>query len=148
MVTLRNFSESDAKIVQKMRFKNMSLEDIIELFRKWNELEYESRYYEMFAVLYKQNIVGQISLYQHSQTVISCGPEIYDNYRKQGYAVEAMTVAMDIAKEKGYRIVMQQVRTDNVASIALHQRLGFETDGYVYQNKKGNEVVIYIKALM
>lgn len=42
---------------------------------------------------------------------------------------------------------MQQIRADNVASIALHNSLGFETDGYVYTNKKGNEVLIYIKVL-
>jgi hypothetical protein len=42
---------------------------------------------------------------------------------------------------------MQQIRADNVVSSALHNSLGFETDGYVYRNKKGNEVLIYIKVL-
>ena len=56
-------------------------------------------------------------------------------------------LAMDIAKSKGYKVVMQQIRADNVASIALHNSQGFETDGYVYTNKKGNEVLIYIKVL-
>ena len=102
----------------------------------------------MFAIVRDEEIVGRISLYQHSANVISCGPEIFEGYCRQGVAKEAMVLAMDIAKGKGYKVIMQQIRTDSVASIALHNSLGFETDGYVYKNKKGNEVLIYVKALI
>ena len=37
---------------------------------------------------------------------------------------------------------------DNVVSIALHEKLGFETDGYVYKNAKGRDVLIYSKCLI
>ena len=101
----------------------------------------------MFAIVKDEEIVGRISLYQHSANVISCGPEIFEGYCRQGFAKEAMLLAMDIAKSSGYKVVMQQIRADNVASVALHNSLGFETDGYVYRNQKGNEVLIYIKVL-
>lgn len=148
MIVLRNFRDSDALTFQEKYSKHQSIEEIRELFRKWNIKEYEGKYFEMFAIVKGEDSVGRISLYQHSETVISCGPEIFQGYCRQGFAKEAMTLAMDIAKSKGYKVVMQQVRTDNVASIALHNSLGFETDGYVYRNKKGNEVLIYIKALV
>ena len=147
MITLRNFLDSDAPIFQEKHSKHLSIEEIRDMFRKWNKKEYEGKYFEMFAIVKDEDIVGRISLYQHSENVISCGPEIFEGYRRQGFAKEAMLLAMDIAKGKGYKVVMQQIRVDNVASVALHNSLGFETDGYVYRNKKGNEVLIYIKVL-
>ena len=147
VITLRNFLDSDAPIFQEKHSKHLSIEEIRDMFRKWNVKEYEGKYFEMFAIVKDEEIVGRISLYQHSENVISCGPEIFEGYCRLGFAKEAMMLAMDIAKSKGYKVVMQQIRTDNVASIALHNSLGFETDGYVYRNKKGNEVLIYIKVL-
>ena len=147
VITLRNFLDSDAPIFQEKHSKHLSIEEIRDMFRKWNVKEYEGKYFEMFAIVKDEEIVGRISLYQHSENVISCGPEIFEGYCRLGFAKEAMMLAMDIAKSKGYKVVMQQIRADNVASIALHNSLGFETDGYVYRNKKGNEVLIYIKVL-
>ena len=147
MIILRNFLDGDVTIFQGKHSQHLSVDQIMDLFRQWNKKEYEDKYFEMFAIVKDEDIVGRISLYQHSENVISCGPEIFEGYCRQGYAKEAMLLAMDIAKSKGYKVVMQQIRTDNVASVALHNGLGFETDGYVYRNKKGNEVFIYIKVL-
>lgn len=58
-----------------------------------------------------------------------------------------MILAMEVAKNKGYKLVSQQIRVNNTASIALHNKLGFETDGYTYKNKKDNDVHIFIKLL-
>ena len=146
-MTLRNFLDGDAPIFREKHSKHLSIDEIQELFRKWNVKEYVGKYFEMFAIVKDEEIVGRISLYQHSANVISCGPEIFEGYCRQGFAKEAMLLAMDIAKSNGYKVVMQQIRADNVASVALHNSLGFETDGYVYRNQKGNEVLIYIKVL-
>ena len=99
-----------------------SEDEITDMFRTWNVKEYEGKYFEMFAIVKDEEIVGRISLYQHSENVISCGPEIFEGYRRQGFAKEAMMLAMDIAKSKGYNVVMQQIRSDNVASVALHNK--------------------------
>lgn len=147
MISLRNFMDKDAIEFQQKRNVNMSINEIKELFAKWQEKEFEGKYFEMFAVLKDNEIVGMISLYQHSESVISCGLEIFECYRKQGIAEEAMILAMGIAKTKGYKLVLQQIRLDNIASVSLHKKLGFESDGYTYKNKKGNDVVIFIKLL-
>lgn len=147
MISLRNFMDKDATEFQQKRNVNMSMNEIKDLFAKWQEKEFEGKYFEMFAVLKDSEIVGMISLYKHSESVVSCGPEIFECYRKQGIAEEAMILAMDIAKAKGYKLVSQQIRLDNTASVSLHNKLGFETDGYIYKNKKGNDVVIFIKLL-
>ena len=147
MVYLRNFKDTDAEEFRLKQNSGMSSDEIRALFAAWNRKEYSGKYFEMFAVIRDGEIVGTISLYQHSQSVISFGPEVFEPYRRQGIGREAMILAMETAKEKGYRIVSQQIRVDNTASISLHSRLGFETDGYVYMNRKGNEVLIYLRVL-
>ena len=147
MITLRNYTDNDAIEFQQKHNVNMSLNEIKGLLAQWQEKEFEGKYFEMFAIIKGKEIVGMISLYQHSENVISCGPEIFECYRKQGIATEAMMLAMEIAKNRGYKLVLQQIRIDNTASISLHKKLAFETDEYIYKNKKDNNVQIFIKLL-
>ncbi len=148
MVTLRNFIKDDASVLQKNSYSDMSVEQIENLICEWNQKQVNNKYFEMFAILVDKNIIGTISLYQHSREVVSIGPEIFKSYRKKGFAKEAMICACNIAREKGYKIVSQQIRTNNTASIALHSSLGFETNGLTYTNAKGNQVAIYLKYLL
>ena len=147
MILLRNFADDDAIEFQQKYNAKMSIDEVKMLITKWQEKEFANKYFEMFAIVNDTEMVGMISLYQHSPTVISCGPEIFECYRKRGFAENAMILAMKKAKSKGYKLVLQQIRVDNIASIALHKKLGFETDGYVYKNKKDNDVQIFIKLL-
>ncbi len=147
MITFRNFIKEDALILQN-EFSSMSIEQIENMICEWNQKRVNDKYFEMFAVLFDKNVVGTISLYQHSSQVISIGPEIFASYRRQGFAKEAMIHACNLAKEKGYKIVSQQIRINNTASIALHLSLGFETNGLIYTNDKGNQVAIYLKSLI
>lgn len=148
MIVLRNFTKADAFALQRIKHPNLSIEQIEALIHEWNLKQVNSKYFEMFAILLDENIVGTISLYQHSAEVISIGPEIFKPYRQKGLAKEAMICACTKAKEKGYKIVFQQIRTNNVASIALNSSLGFETNGLTYTNSKGNRVAIHLKSLI
>ena len=144
---LRHFKSDDADILQQLQYINMPIEEIKTLICDWNKFKFQGKYFEMFAIVSDDKIVGTISLYQHSSSVISIGPEVFSPFRKQGLGKQAMRIALDIAKSKGYKIVIQQVRSDNTSSIALHKSLGFETDDCSYTNSKGNEVTLYFKAL-
>ncbi len=147
MVTLRNFTYDDVEILRWHGYQNMTSEEIRQMISQWNQKEYQGKYFEMFAIVVGADVVGTISLFQHSENVISCGPEVFESYRKNGYGKEAMILAIWLAKQKGYKIVLQQIRKNNEASIALHRSLGFESNEYTYINKKGNEVFVYLKAL-
>ena len=147
MVTLRNFNHADAAVLQQSQNFDMSAKEIQDMIGNWNKFEFQGKYFEMFAIMNGGKIVGTISLYQLSDSVISIGPEIFSAFQNQGFGKEAMLIALDLAKSKGYRIVAQQVRADNIPSIALHKRLGFETDRYGYINRKGKEVFLFFKAL-
>lgn len=147
MIQLRNFTTEDAEAFQQRCERAMSLSEIKAMFAQWNEKEYAGKWFEMFAVLNDGKLAGMVSLYQQSESAVSCGPEIFPTYRKQGIGQKAMELALEIAKSRGYKIVLQQIRADNAASLALHRKLGFETNGYEYQNQKGNTVLLYFRVL-
>lgn len=148
MITLRNFNISDVPAFLQNSRSDMNVKEAEKMICRWNQKFENGKYFEMFAVLSDDEMVGMISLYQHSAEVISIGPEIFESYRKKGFAKAAMVRALDIAAVKGYKIVFQQIRVDNSASIALHSSLGFETSGLTYTNAKGNTVAIYLKSLL
>ncbi len=145
MVSLRHFNDSDAEVLSKLT--GIGAPEAAKMIREWNSAESHGGNFEMFAIT-SGGIVGTVSLYRLSDSVVSIGPEVFPKFRRRGFAKEAMLLAMDTAKRKGYKIVSQQIRSDNSASIALHKSLGFETDGYGYKNKKGKEVFIFLKSLL
>jgi len=76
MVSLRNFCIEDSVILYHQNRYQMSLDAIQKMIAEWNTKLFNNRYYEMFAVIHNNQIVGTISLYQHSHSVVSIGPEI------------------------------------------------------------------------
>lgn len=148
MILLRNFKKEDAPSLQQHGYSTLSIEEIESLICDWDKKQFNGKYFEMFAIVSDGEMVGTISLNQHSSEVVSIGPEVFPEYRRKGFAKEAMVFALQLAKEKGFKIVSQQIRVNNTASIALHNSLGFETNGLVYTNSKGNQVAIYLKCLI
>ncbi len=125
----------------------MAESEIIDMIAEWDSCAYRGRYFEMFAVISGSRIVGHVSVYEHSQNVASTGIEILYSERGKGFASEAMHALLEYASGKGYRLILNQVLKDNQASIKLHERLGFESDGYVYRNQKNKEILLYTKLL-
>ncbi len=148
MILLRNFKKEDASELQEYGYSDFSTEQVEALICDWGKKQFNGKYFEMYAIVSDEKIVGTISLYQHSAEVVSIGPEVFFEYRRKGFAKEAMICACQMAKEKGFKIVSQQIRTNNAASIALHSTLGFETSEHVFTNAKGNQVSIYLKCLI
>ena len=147
MICLRNFVLSDSELISS-RF-SISLEEANSMIEKWNSGLFNGSFFEMFAVQNADvgSIVGTISLYERSKSIISIGPEIFNDYRQRGFGKAAVTEAIKIAEQKNYKVVLQQIRTDNKASIRLHESLGFESDTNIYKNRKGNDVYIYLKII-
>ena len=147
MILLRNFKKEDASELREHGYSSLSTEQVEDLICDWSKKQFDGKYFEMYAIVADQKIVGTISLYQHSSEVVSIGPDVFCKFRRKGFAKKAMIRACQIAREKGFKIVSQQVRTNNAASIALHRSLGFETSELVFTNAKGNQVFIYLKSL-
>lgn len=147
MVALRNFTDKDAQVLQQFAFRDLSIGQIENVIAEWGKKTHQNRYFEMLAIVDGENIVGTISLYQLTESVLTIGPDVFTAYRRRGFAKQAMPIACELAKAKGYKVALQQVSVDNAASIALHKALRFETDGYEYANQKGNKVLIFVKPL-
>lgn len=145
-MTLRNFGNSDIPQLQKA-YSDMSQEDLRTLIETWNKKEYDHNYFEMYAAIENGVILGQASLYGRSEHIVSCGLELYPEFRRKGYGTTACLRLLELAKQKGFTIAVGQVRADNAASIALCRKVGFEAEDYTYVNKKGNDVYCFIKAL-
>ena len=148
MTALRHFVPADTGTIQKHQYPDMTAGEIERMIEDWNRGVYEDRRFEMFAITEDGRITGCASLTERSQNVVSFGIEIFAEERGKGIASNAMPLLLEKAKEAGYSVVLDQVRTDNAASIRLHEAFCFETDGYVYRNKRDRDVVLYLKLLV
>ena len=146
MLTLRKFEAMDTELVAS-RF-NLNPDGAKDLINEWNKQTFKGKHFEMFAIISNDAVVGMISMYEHSKSVISIGPEIFEEYRRKGFAKAAMEKAISIAQRQHYAIVLQQVRINNDASIKLHESLNFEKDIAIYKNEKGNDIYLYLKSIL
>lgn len=107
---------------------------------------HEGRYYEQFAVHANGCFVGTVSLFEHADGTVCDGVDIFPPFRRCGFAAKALSLLMNVARERGYAAQTAQIRTSNAASIALHRKLGFKP-GEPWINRKGNEVRTWRKEL-
>lgn len=127
-------------------YQSCPLEALLPMQADSAEQSHEGRYYEQFAVRVDGCVVGFASLYAHEDGTVSDGIEVFPSFRRCGFAARALSLLMDSARERGYSTMTAQVRTDNAASLSLHQSLGFAA-GAPWINRKGREVVTFRKEL-
>lgn len=147
MISIKRFSDSDIDTIHTKLYPDLSTDEIRDMVHAWNAGFFQGARFEMFSVLDGKDIVGTVSLYERSKSVASIGAEVFEPYRRSGYAYEANLLLLDHAKQLGYRVIQNQVRTDNIASIRLNEKLGFESDRYVYKNRKDHPIYLFLKAL-
>lgn len=109
------------------------------LIAQWDTKQYAGQYFEQLAMISDEQIVGYVSLFGQSDHIASEGVEVYAPYRRKGFAYEALVMLIHHAKNLGYRTMIAQIRQDNHASLALHEKLGFVITGQ-FTNKRGNPV--------
>lgn len=143
-VKLRKLTEEDAEYLKLYEFKNSDTAEIINLIALWNKNEYQGRYFEMFGSEYDGKLAGFFSIVETEDEKISIGPTVFKPYRKKGIASATMNMILKIAKEKGYKKAVAQIRTENTASIKLHEKMGYINQGKII-NKHQNEVFIFEK---
>ena len=147
MITLRRFAREDAEDVKQSFYPDMTVSEAADMIDEWNSGVFGGRRFDMFAIVSDGRIVGYVSLYERAGTTASVGAEVIPCERGNGAATEALALLTRYASEQGYLVLVDQVRADNKASIRLHEKLGFETDGYVCTNQRGHEVLLYVKAI-
>lgn len=145
-VTLRHFTKNDLPVLRAYCAPGQTDDEIIAMLAQWETGTFRGKYFEMFAVCDGETVVGTVSLYQHNGYIISAGPEVFEPFRRKGCGEAGLRLAYEHAKRQGYTIASAQIRTDNEASIRLHEKLGFLRDCEM-TNSKGNQIYIYLKQL-
>ena len=107
---------------------------------------HNNSYFEILVVYNDNSVVGFMNLYAHSKHIISCGPAIKSHLQRQGFGFKGETLALNYAKEKGFTIAVGDVFEKNIASIALHEKLGFEQE-IKYIDEQNRIMRLYVKSL-
>ena len=143
---LKAITHCDQGIFDKTEYQGLTKKKRIELISRSIEKSYENKYFEFFLLQNDSDIVGLMNFKAHSDTVISVAPEIKEEFRGKGFATAGLKLAYNLAKEKGFKIAIADIREDNLPSIKLHEKLGFE---YMrtYKNLKGTTLRLYLKLL-
>ena len=146
MICLKPINYDNIHDFDGTEYGSMSMEERKQLIDESINQVHNGAYFEFLVVYHGDTVVGFMNLFAHSPHIISCGPEIKDGFKRKGFGFSAETMALDYAKSRGYTIAVGAVNDTNTASIALHEKLGFEMDRK-YVNQKGRTIRIYIKAL-
>lgn len=146
MIELYPVSETNVSDFADTSYFEMTEEERLGMIRESKQQEHEGSYFEILAVRDEDHIVGFMSLFAHSEHVISISPEIRRSFLKRGYGFLAEREALRYAKELGYTTAVASVRKDNPASIALHKKLGFE-EREERLSRNGKQIYVYIKNL-
>ena len=146
MISLRPVRNNDKSILNDTSYAEMTAETMEKMLTESLAKNHDSKYFELFAVMDDTVCVGFVSLYETSPGVISCGPEIKPQYRQQGYGYSAVRIALERANLMDYTKAIAQIRQDNTASIALHQKLGF-AQCRSFLNRHGHPVFEFQKTL-
>ena len=146
MLSLAPITVDNIPDLEDTSYAEMSDEEKRRMVRESRCRRHDGAYFELFSVSDDGQIVGFMNLYARSDRTISIGPEIKKRLQGRGYGFAAETLALDHARQMGCSSAVAEVREDNAASIALHEKLGFScVDRRI--NQHGNPVRVYIKAL-
>ena len=146
MIVLRPFRPEDWAVVSQYQYPGISQDDAINLIAEFNAPTYQGKFQKFYAVENEAQIVGYVSIIEQSNGVVSVGAEIYQPFRRHGYAYNAIIQLFDLSNSLGYHTATGQVRQDNTASLALCRKLGFSTVGETI-SRRGKPVYNLIKSI-
>ncbi len=154
-ITIRNFTHDDVNFIYENWAENKNWqgclfkkdkESIKNLIDEWSTLIYHGKYFNQLVIVFKNKLVGMISLFEKSENEASVGVYIDQYYRQQGIAKKAYLLIEKLARKLGYNILTAGVLKENTASIKLHLRCGFIKDS-ICVNSKGKQQIKFIKRL-
>ena len=146
MIELYPVSEKNVTDFADTSYAEMTAEERLSMIRESMQKEHEGAYFEILAVYNKDQIVGFMNLFAHSEHVISICPEIKRSFRGRCFGFLGEREALRYAKSRGYTVATASVRKDNPASIALHKKLGFE-EREERLSRNGKPIYVFIKHL-
>ena len=96
-----------------------------------------------------REIVGSVSFHGQpdEQGMMEIGLGVHSNFQRLGYAVEALTGMWSwVVEQPGVELLRYTVATDNLASVALVEKFGFERVGQQIDPEDGPEDIYEMSA--
>ena len=146
MIVLRPFRPEDWAVISQYQYPGIGEAEAIELIAEFNAPTYQGKFQKFYAVENEAQIVGYVSIIEQTDGVFSVGAEIYQPFRRHGYAYNAIMQLFDLSKAMGYHTATGQVRQDNTASLALCKKLGFSVVNEAI-SQRGKSVYNLIKSI-
>lgn len=143
--SLAPLTEEDLPVIAD--YQNTTAEALAPMLAASRARCHEGRYYENFGVRVEGRLVGMVSLFEQEDGTVCDGVDVFPEFRRCGFAYQALTQLMTVARERGFSVQSAQIRLDNAASIALHGKLGF-VPGEAWINRRGHEVRTWRKELV
>lgn len=125
----KHFTDRDLlelfKYVYKRKLLNAEKFEL-EKFRAKTTMWCKNMNSEYFGIFYENVLVGTISLSKQNQKekYASIGYEIFNKYRKQGFASKAFQLILKKASNKDLVTVKSKIPKDNEASIKIWKKEG------------------------
>ncbi len=143
-LSLLSLAEKD--LPELAAYQGCTEEQLLPMLAESMARSHDGRYFEQFILRSEGRLVGLASLYARMDGAVSEGIEVFPLFRRHGVAARGLALLMDKARSLGYSAMTAQVRVDNAASIALHEKLGFR-HGAKWTNAKGRAVYTFCKHL-
>lgn len=137
--------ENDIDCFDGTEYGNLTAGRRLELIENSKNGCYNGKFFRFFLLKLDGEVIGFMNVCAHSKSVISVAPEIKEQYRQKGYGEKGLLLALKKAEELRYKIAMATVVEENIASIKLHEKLGFERV-YNYE-KKGKNLILFVKLI-
>ena len=147
MVHLQPITDENVSDLAGTSYDGMPCDEKLRMIADSLRKEHNGSYFELLAVYDEDLLVGFMNLYAHSAEIVSIGPEIKQMYRRRGYGYLGEMQALRYAKDAGFSVAVANVREDNQASIALHEKLGFAVGAHCF-SKSGKPIRVYVKNLL
>ena len=120
-------------------------EEMKALIAEWNRGEAQGKRFYMLLIEADGEPCGLVSLFEKERGA-SLGISVQPDFQRRGIGTEAVRLAAESALACGWENLLSECRTDNAASIALHERCGFMRTGERV-NRRGNRVICWEKPI-
>ena len=125
-VWLRKFTKQDLDFLLFVNyFKSQTKEFVMPVLNEWIKGEREGHLRFARCIMLDNKPIGVISLGEKEKGVVGFGISILEQFRGNGYATIAFNLAKEELKDFGIKKIKSSCACSNIASKALHKKLGF-----------------------
>lgn len=145
-MVIRHFEIKDIKSLQKYRYPEKNDLEILKLINQWNMGGGSGRYFEMFSAVHAGQVVGEISLQEHTKDSLGLGIHIFEPFRRKGCGTFCLKFAINKATELKYPYLICLVEKSNLIAMKMLIKQGFVAMNE-FINPKGVEIVSFKRSL-